>query len=108
MNVEQLRSFLALMSVRNFHRAAESRHLSQPSLSQQIRSLETELGTLLFDRTHRPVLPTEAANVLERGARRILAELDDLAAEVRDAEGETRGAVVVGALQYLALLELPE
>ena len=53
MEMHQLRYFVALSRTRNFSRAAEQCHVAQPSLSQQIRKLEDELGERLFDRMKR-------------------------------------------------------
>src|SRR5437870_304692 len=63
MQVHQLRYFCAVASTRNFTRAAEREHVSQPSLSQQVLKLEDELGAKLFDRLGRAVQLTPFGEV---------------------------------------------
>jgi LysR family transcriptional regulator, benzoate and cis,cis-muconate-responsive activator of ben and cat genes len=60
MEFRQLRSFIAVARVLNFSRAARELHLSQPALSAQIKALEEDLGTLLFERNKRTVRLTRA------------------------------------------------
>ena len=60
MEMHQLRYVVAVARTRNFSRAAEQCHVSQPSLSQQIQKLEEELGERLFDRMKREAKLTRA------------------------------------------------
>src|SRR5512132_3080461 len=76
MELRQLRYVEAVARHRHFTRAAEELHLAQSALSHQIQRLERELGTPLFERTSRRVVPTEAGQVIAGRARSILAELD--------------------------------
>jgi DNA-binding transcriptional LysR family regulator len=108
METSQLRSMVALAGTRNFRKAAAQRFISQPSLSQHIRQLESELGVRLVDRGQRPVALTGAGTLFAARAEEILRRLDELVAEVRDVEGNADGSIEIGAMQYLALVELPE
>ncbi len=63
MLLRHIRYFLAVAEQRSFTRAADALHVSQPTLSQQIRQLEEPLGVQLFDRSGRPVQPTEFGEV---------------------------------------------
>ena len=58
MNIRDLEYLVALAEHRHFRRAADSCHVSQPTLSGQIRKLEDELGVMLLERTSRKVLFT--------------------------------------------------
>lgn len=58
MNIRDLEYLVALVEHRHFRRAADSCHVSQPTLSGQIRKLEDELGVMLLERTSRKVLFT--------------------------------------------------
>lgn len=60
-----LRAFLAVFDCGNFHKAAELLHMSQPALSRRLRTLETRLGTPLFERSTRNVMPTGAGRQLK-------------------------------------------
>lgn len=108
MDIDQLASFLAIAKHRSFRRAAEARYLAQPSLSEQIRRLEAELGVQLFDRSRRPIQLTEPGRALLPRAESILAAIVEARSAVRDFDANNGGAVSVGAMQYLVQLELPE
>ena len=75
-----LRSFIAVVDCANFTRAAQRLHLTQSTVSQQIRRLEDSLGCKLLDREQRRVMPTPEGERLLAYARRILA----LQEEARD------------------------
>ena len=109
MELRHLRYFIALAEELNFTAAAQRLHISQPPLSQQIRDLEQELGAVLFLRTSRKVLLTEAGTALLAHARSITASADLACAQVR-AIGEgrtgafnvaTTGSVLLGPLARL-------
>jgi DNA-binding transcriptional LysR family regulator len=98
MDTRQLTAFCAVVERKSFSDAAERLGVTQPAVSQQIRSLEERLGQQLLDRSGRRVEPTEAGRRLYRGAQRLLAQerqlLEDLAGE---AEGPLRGQLAIGA-----------
>ena len=73
MDTRQLAAFCAVVERKSFSEAAERLGVTQPAVSQQIRSLEERLGQQLLDRSGRRVEPTEAGNRLYRSAQRMLA-----------------------------------
>jgi LysR family transcriptional regulator, transcription activator of glutamate synthase operon len=105
--LRQLRSVEAVARHRHFTRAAEELHLAQSALSHQIRRLEHELGTPLFERTSRRVTPTEAGQAVAARARRVLAEVEAARAEVDELRGVQRGHVWIGALLPTSNLDIP-
>lgn len=105
MELHQIRYFLAVVDCGGFGRAALKCNVSQPSLSQQIKKLEEELGCRLFDRLGRQVVLTENGQGLLPRARRIQAELQSIERE-RDQEGA--GLYSVGFIATLAPFLLSE
>ena len=84
-SLAQLRYFVAVAEEEHIGRAALRLHVSQPPLTRQIRSLEDELGTPLFERTPRGMKLLPAGRVFLRHARRVLEEVDAAVDAVRDA-----------------------
>ena len=98
MELRQLVYAEAVARHRHFTRAAEELHVAQSALSHQIRRLEAELGTELFERTSRRVVPTEAGEAVAARARRVLAEVDGVRGELDELRGLVRGRISIGAL----------
>jgi LysR family hydrogen peroxide-inducible transcriptional activator len=107
MEMHQLRYVVAVARAGNFSRAAESCHVSQPSLSQQIQKLEGELGERLFDRTKREAKLTHAGEAFLPRAVRILEETEAAKREITDAQGLLRGRLTIGVLPTIAPYILP-
>jgi LysR family hydrogen peroxide-inducible transcriptional activator len=108
MELHQLRYFVAVADEGNFSRAAAKVRVAQPSLSQQIRKLEAEIGQPLFDRLPRSVVLTEAGRCLLDYARQILASIGDARRCVDELKGKIAGDVAVGAIPTIAPYVLPE
>jgi hypothetical protein len=87
MELRHLRYFMAVASAQSFTKAAAALHVSQPSLSVQIRALEDELGSRLFDRLGRKVSLTQAGEVFHDHAERAVRELERAAQLVREVHG---------------------
>ena len=108
MEIHQLRYFVAVADEGSFSRAAAKVRVAQPSLSQQIRKLEAEVGQPLFDRLPRSVVLTEAGRCLLDYARQILASIGDARRCVDELKGKIAGEVAVGAIPTIAPYVLPE
>ncbi|WP_420036207.1 transcriptional regulator CynR [Streptomyces sp. cg28] len=89
--LRHLRYLLAVVDHGTFTRAAEALHVSQPTLSQQIRALERSVGQPLLDRSGRTVRPTDAGAVYVDHARRALREIAAADAALRDVQDLSRG-----------------
>ena len=105
--LRHLRAVVGVARQRNFRRAAEALHLSQPALSLAVSDLEEALGATLFDRTSRSVSPTELGASFVEGAARVLADLDQLVQEFGDSAKSKRGRVVVSCVSSIAGRVLP-
>lgn len=107
MNIRDLEYLVALAEHRHFRRAADSCHVSQPTLSGQIRKLEDELGVMLLERTSRKVLFTQAGMLLVDQARTVLREVKVLK-EMASQQGETMsGPLHIGLIPTVGPYLLP-
>ncbi len=93
MNLQQLRYFLAAAEHGSFTAAARSLYIAQPSLSEQVRQLEGELGVDLFARVGRGIALTEAGRAFRPEAERVLAGVEQARDAVRDVR-ELRGGTL--------------
>lgn len=108
MELRHLRYFSALASSLSFTRAAERVHVTQSTLSHQIRQLEEELGLALFDRVAKRVMLTEAGENFLAYAERALQEIDNGVGALKELESELTGSVRVGATHSFNLGFIPE
>ncbi|KMJ46739.1 DNA-binding transcriptional regulator OxyR [Xenorhabdus khoisanae] len=112
MNIRDLEYLVALAEYRHFRRAADACHVSQPTLSGQIRKLEDELGVMLLERTSRKVLFTQQGMLLVEQAKTILREVKVLQ-EMASLQGESMsGPLHIGLIPtigpYLLPIIIPE
>ena len=111
MNLQQLAYFREAVELGSFSAAAKSLHLAQPSLSEQMRRLEGELGVPLFLRVGRGVVPTEAGRALLPHAERVLAEVEAAREAVRGVRDVRAGTATFGTFStavYYLLADLAE
>lgn len=107
LSVKHLRAFVALVTHRNFTRAAQACHLSQSAFSALIQTLEEQAGTRLFERTTRHVELSVEGRPFEDVAARLLADFETAFAELRDHAERRKGRVSIAALPSLAAGDLP-
>jgi len=107
MNLRAMHYLVTLADVRHFSKAAERCHVSQPTLSTQIRKLEDELDVQLVERSPRQVMLTEiGAEIVER-ARALLAEADAIKSIARRSRDPHSGTLRIGIFPTLAPYFLP-
>ena len=107
MNLQRLRYFVAVAEELHFGRAAERLHMSQPPLSQQIRLLERELDTALFDRSTRRVTLTDAGTFLYPEAVRLLSAADGVDRVMDQHRHGRAGTLRVGFVDSAAYEVMP-
>lgn len=107
MEIHQLRYFCAVVRHGTFTRASRAQNVAQPSLSQQILKLESELGAPLFDRMPRTAKLTVFGRAFLPKAERILRELEDAKSEMLEMTGEEKGSVILGLIPTIAAYLLP-
>ncbi len=106
MNIQQLRTLVAIHDNARFADAAEAVHLTPAAVSQQMRALEEVLQVSLFDRSTRPPRLNAHGQDLVREARDVLARFDRLAERAR-ASGEIAGTLVIGSASGIAAAAIP-
>lgn len=102
MTIIQLEYLLAVANCGSFSQAAEVCFVTQPSLSMQVKSLEEELGVVLLDRSKKPVVPTEAGEVVLEQARETLRAFNCIREAVSELKGETAGKLRLGVIPTIA------
>jgi DNA-binding transcriptional LysR family regulator len=109
MTLRQLAVFLAVAREKSFSAAARKVHSSQPTLSEHIRELESELGKPLFFRRgrRRLVTVTEAGRVFEQFAARAVAAVEGARQALADLDGLAHGSLLIGASTTPGLYVLP-
>jgi DNA-binding transcriptional LysR family regulator len=95
--IHQLTIFRTVARHLSYTRAAEELYLSQPAVSQQIRTLEQALGVYLFERSGRGIVLTVAGQELLEQAERLLALFSETATVVQEIQALKRGSVLLGA-----------
>src|SRR6478736_788962 len=107
MNLRDLRYLVALADLRHFGKAAEACHVSQPTLSTQVRKLEEELGVSLVERAPRHVMLTPAGLDIAMRARRVLAEVEQMRETARRTADPEAGSIRLGMFPTLGPYLLP-
>jgi LysR family hydrogen peroxide-inducible transcriptional activator len=107
MEIHQLQYFVSVAEMGNFTRAAEKCLVAQPSLSQQIKKLEKELGHPLIERLNRGIRLTDAGRIFYDKACHILDSVEEAKREITDERDENAGRITVGAIPTIAPYLLP-
>jgi LysR family cyn operon transcriptional activator len=108
MELRHLRYFVALAEELSFTRAAERMHVTQSTLSHQIKQLEDEVGQRLFDRIGKRVVITDAGEALLPNATRALREVDEGLRALATAPDPLVGTLVIGATHTFNIKLIPD
>ncbi|MDO4178501.1 MAG: LysR family transcriptional regulator [Phascolarctobacterium sp.] len=108
MELRVLKYFLQIVEDEQFIKAAESLHITQPTLSRQIAELEEELGVSLFNRNSRRVELTEEGYILARRAREILNLTNISLSELKNFQNDVSGTISIGMGEYKSVMVIPK
>ena len=108
MDLHQLSIFTSVYRNLSFSRASEQLSVSQPTISEHIKNLETELGCLLFNRLGRSILPTQQAEAMYPMAMHILEEAEKLKQSVASSGNTVKGEITIAASTTPGSYILPE
>lgn len=107
MSDRRLQVFHTVAGVLSFTRAAEILNMTQPAVTHQIRQLEADFNTRLFDRANNRISLTDAGNKVLEYADRIIALYGEMDVAVKTLTGDTTGLVTLGASTTIAEYMLP-
>ncbi|MEH7390310.1 LysR family transcriptional regulator [Bacillus sp. JJ1474] len=107
MDIRQLRYFIAIVEERKISAAAQRLHISQPPLSQQLKTMEDELGTKLIERNGRFLEVTEAGKSLYKYALQMTQLMEEARMEVKEVGNGVSGRLTIGVNTF-SVVELPE
>lgn len=108
MDIRVLRYFLTVAKERNITNAAESLHITQPTLSRQMIDLEEELGKKLFIRDKRKLQLTEEGAILRRRAEEILALSEKTKIEISSVTDNISGDIYIGSAETKGISPIAE
>ncbi|MBU8878169.1 LysR family transcriptional regulator [Bacillus sp. FJAT-29790] len=107
MDIRQLRYFIAIVEERKISAAAERLHISQPPLSQHLKTMEDELGTKLVERNGRSLEVTEAGKSLYKYALQMTQLMEEAKMEVKEVGNGVSGRLTIG-INTFSVVGLPE
>ena len=106
-HLEKLDEFRAIAEMGSFHKAAAQLHISQPSLSNAIKSLEEALGKKLFRRSYKGVTLTPEGEAVFEFTKKLMSDVKSLERHLNNESNEISGVLRVGLLDSLALTLWP-
>lgn len=108
MELRQLKYLVSIGEEGTFTAAADKLFISQSALSQQVKSMEEELGVPLFDRSRNNLQFTEAGELLHQRAKRIVKEVDEAKTAIDELEELYRGTLKIGVVQTVNAYLIPQ
>ncbi len=108
MDLDQLRTFLEIVRLKSFSKAAQTCFRTQPAISAQVRQLEQELGTALFERLGTKISLTTAGKIFAEYAEQILDLRRRAQDSIHELERVPRGELVIAANEATCIYVLPK
>ena len=108
MTLQQMEYIVALNKYRHFVLAAESCHITQPTLSAMIQKLEDELEVKIFDRSNKSVTPTQIGIKIIQQAQTIINEIQRVKEVIADETGTMKGTLKIGIVPTVAPYIVPD
>src|SRR5262245_55441223 len=108
MDLDQLHTFLEIVRLKSFSKAAQTCFRTQPAISAQVRQLEQELNTTLFDRLGTRIALTPAGKIFASFAEKILELRRQAQDAIAELEKAPRGALIIAANEATCIYVLPE
>lgn len=108
LDFKEIKYVLAVAETKNFSKAAELLHISQPSLSQYVKKIEDEIGLQIFDRSKKTVILTEIGSEYVRTARLMLRQQKELKQKLEDIMDLKRGHLSIGIVSQRGVYLLPK
>ena len=108
MNYDRLKTFIAVAEKKSFSEAAKILFVTQPTITSQVKALEEELNTKLFERTTKKVAMTQSAHVLLKYAKEIVRLSDSAQKEILQMENTINGDLSMGCSLTIGEYILPE
>lgn len=90
MNIQNLKMFLKIVESGSISKAAEQMNISQSALSQQLRVMEQEIGSLLFERNYSGVIPTQAGSIVYQRAIEMVTAYDRMFLDIANAQNQNK------------------
>lgn len=106
MHIETLKVFCDVVESRSFSQAAARNFVTQSAVSQQVKNLESRLGTSLLIRESRSVVPTETGRILYQASKEILDRFERMNSELKSLGREVAGTVRVASIYSVGLYEM--
>ena len=108
MELRVLRYFLTVAKEQSFTKAADQLHITQPTLSRQLKALEEELGTVLFNRGGHSITLTNEGLLLKRQALEIVDLEEKIISEFKGNTESVEGKITIGCGEFLAVEALAQ
>lgn len=106
MELNQLKYLVKMGEVQNFSKASEDLFIAQPTLSQQIKRLEDELGVKLFERSTRKVVLTDIGKICVSYAREALRNIDDIQSAAEKYRRREKSKILIGMLNIMPRMDI--